>query len=184
MVDAKNIQFTFPVPDDVDPEDVGNDVIEFIIERSKAGLDINGRPFPAYTKEYAEWKGSSDVDLTLDDIMLNNISILSMDGNSVTVGYAVDDPQAGKAEGNAIGSYGRPFSDPLKARNFIGIDEDNLMLIIEKHRLGNLSKEIERVNEELENYLSGYKINEKTSSRKIKNIEKDIIDNILKQYGL
>lgn len=107
-------------------------VIAHILTRSAAGYDKNNKKFPKYTKEYAEKKGvgRGDVDLILTGEMMESIELLSNKPGEIIIGFEKgNDELNGKAEGNILGSYGNE-PDPSKARDFLGIDEDELGQII------------------------------------------------------
>ena len=57
-----------------------------IIDRTQNGKNIDGRRFPQYTEDYAEFKGVSrnDVDLTLFGDMLNSIET-EISGDNVII---------------------------------------------------------------------------------------------------
>lgn len=125
---------------------IAEDIIQFIKDRCEAGVGV--RPhgnhfrtydFPGYTKAYEKFKGSSRVDLVLDDQMLADMRVLSIGRNSVTIGYEAGSDENDKAEGNQTGSYGQPKPNPKKARRFLGMttEEINAVLAVyEKEREG------------------------------------------------
>lgn len=113
-------------------EEIAEDVIEFIINRSKEGRDKNNKKFPRYSKSYAAIKGVSrdSVDLTLSDEMLNSLEFLSSKKGKIVVGFDKGDAEMNaRAEGNILGSYGgNPKAS--RARDFLGIakkDLDNIL---------------------------------------------------------
>ena len=104
-------------------------VIEFIRNRTISGLDKNGKPFPEYTKQYAERKGvgRGDVDLVLSDEMLEALQVLAHKSGSIVIGYDKGDKALnGKVEGNVLGTYGQPKPIKGKKRDFLGISKQDL----------------------------------------------------------
>lgn len=105
-------------------------MISYIQIRSTEGYDKNGEKFKKYSKSYAEKKGvgANDVDLVLSGDMLSELSVTKHGKGFLEIGYKDSSDQAGKAEGNIIGSYGGE-PDKSKARNFLGIDESELEIM-------------------------------------------------------
>ena len=66
----------------------------------------------------------------------------------------MDYEDAGKVEGNVIGSYGTNKPDPSKAKNFIGIPTDELNLLIEEVRTDTFDIELQK-QKRLNNVVSG-----------------------------
>ena len=127
---AKKQSFIVKFPKGFDAEDKAEYVdliFKHIKERSQNGVGVRrkGRGyqtffFPEYTDEYKSFKGSSDVDLTVSEDMLNGLEAFNKTKDTVEIGYKRSNPQAGKAEGNQLGSYGRT-PDRKKARPFLGL---------------------------------------------------------------
>jgi len=112
---------------------IAQEVIDFIINRTKSGKNINGKSFPGYTKEYKVFKGSSNVDLTLSEEMLNAISLLNHKSGEILIGFDKSDKELnGKAEGNQLGTYGQPTPIKGKARPFLGIKGEDLKNILDQ----------------------------------------------------
>jgi len=119
---------------------IANEVKDFIIERTQdKHLDKNNRPFPKYSKEYERSLNfrlggkSSAVDLTLSGDMLAAIEVLENKKGKITIGYKKG-TENDKAEGNIIGSYGKPSGDPKKARDFLGITDKDFKNIVDKYK--------------------------------------------------
>lgn len=117
--------------------DIADLVIEFMVDRTGKGKDANGKAFPKYSKSYINsldfqnaGKSKSKVNLELSGDMLAAISLLDEKDGKIVVGIDPDSDEAGRAEGNILGSYG---GDPNKsrARNFLGIKPSELKKIIE-----------------------------------------------------
>lgn len=114
---------------------VAEEIINYIIKRTREdGVDKNGNKFKKYTKEYAKAKGVSrgDVDLTLSSEMLDELDY-TIRNRSLKIGYTKASSELkGKVEGNITGSYGGE-PDGLKARNFLGLSEEELESILSKY---------------------------------------------------
>ena len=116
-----------------DRKKIAGAIIELIITRSAGGLDKNNKEFSNYNKDYAEFKGVgvSDVDLILSGEMLDSLEYLSSKPGEITIGYKEpSDELAGKVEGNRRGTYGQSKPIPGKARDFLGIDPDELDILV------------------------------------------------------
>ena len=144
MARNREIQLKLSVPEYFDAQqraDVAERVMEFIIDRSKKGYNVNGRDWTGkageYTEAYAKRKGVSEggpVDLSLSHDMLDGMryfSSLSPRGQ-ITVGYQKGTKLGEKAEGNIKGTYGQPDPIPGKARPFLDILQKDLQKIISK----------------------------------------------------
>jgi hypothetical protein len=141
---AKQQKVTIKLPDWVNPDDlesIGDDVLQFIRDRSAEGVGVKERGdgkwsnknFPFYTQAYADFKGVSrgSVDLVLDDEMLNAMEVLKVHPKKreIVIGYQAGDEINGKVEGNRIGSYGGE-PKPRKARDFLGISPRDLAAVL------------------------------------------------------
>lgn len=128
---------TIKIPREIRPdqrEAIAEEIIDFIRDRSFAGLDKNNRKFKKYTKQYAAKKGVSvgDVDLVLEGEMLDELAMLSHKAGEITIGYEKGSDVNAKAEGNIIGSYGKD-PDPKKARDFLGLTKKDLLSIVQTY---------------------------------------------------
>lgn len=119
-------------------EAIGLDVIDFIIERTKSGVDINHEPFADYKQSYKntfEYKighgGSSDVNLTLTGEMLETITLLSHGVGFIKLGFS-DADAAKKAKW--ISSPTGQKAGKQKPRRFFGINDKDLNKIINRHK--------------------------------------------------
>ena len=156
-VKAKNIQATIKLPSDYSDDElsaISQDIVNFIRARSEKGIDKNGERFKPYTipkgKKESPYENSLDfrlagktkgkVDLKLSGDMLAMLRVIDTKNNKVTIGYETSDAEAGRAEGNQIGSYGQPKANSSKARPFIGITNDQLKAILAKYPLDNDKK--------------------------------------------
>ena len=117
-------------------DEIGNLVVEHIVDRAQGeGKGFNpttgrDKKFPRYSKGYKG--GSTFVDLTLSNEMLNELKPLTSRSGSVTVGFDAGTEANGKAEGNQKGTYGKPYPIPGKQRPFLGITKTALKEIIKK----------------------------------------------------
>lgn len=110
-------------------------LLTHIVTRTLNGEDKNNKKFKKYTKDYAELKGVdvSDVDLTLKGEMLDSLELVSHKSGEIVLGYKnPSDALAGKVEGNRTGSYGGD-PNPKKARDFLGISQEDLNIIIDSY---------------------------------------------------
>lgn len=124
------------IPPGYSPEDrkrIGDDILDFIKDRCAEGVGIreSGRlyDFPEYTPEYRKFKGSSRVDLVLNDEMLQAMEVLGVKTDRIHIGFRNGSRENAKAEGNQIGSYGRS-PNPRKARRFLGLTKGELEAIL------------------------------------------------------
>jgi hypothetical protein len=137
---AEQQKVTIKIPKGYDPDDfeqIGKDVIDFIRERSQSGVGVRKRgsgfqtyDFPDYSDDYAKRKGSTRVDLTLSEQMLDEIEVLKVSKDSITIGFRAGTDVNAKAEGNQTGSYGRDRPNPRKARRFLGITGEELDAVL------------------------------------------------------
>jgi len=135
MVAKKNIQTIIDISTKYNAQQrevIGQNIVERIRERTNRGVNKDGSRFPSYNPEYAKEKGSRRVNLSATDDMLTELDIVTTSPGKITIGYPVDHEDAGRVEGNQIGSYGQPNANPSKARPFIGITQKEKDLIIAK----------------------------------------------------
>jgi hypothetical protein len=118
-------------------------VLEFIRERTKSGYNVAGRDWAGdagkYTEEYAKKKGVSaggPVDLSLSHDMLDGMQYFPSKSptGQITVGFKKGTFLERKAEGNILGTYGKPTPNPRKARPFLDILQKDLRQIIDEVR--------------------------------------------------
>lgn len=112
-------------------EAIAEDIIDFIRDRSFAGMDKNNKKFVRYTEGYAEKKGvsRSDVDLVLRGEMMDELRLINHKPGELLIGYENGTTANAKAEGNITGSYGGD-PDPKKSRDFLGISKSDLTSIL------------------------------------------------------
>jgi hypothetical protein len=133
-------EISLDIPDTLTPADreaLGEDIIDFIYNRTQKGIDKNGKKFPPYSKEYIEsldfklaGKSKNQVNLTLTGDMLAALDIISHKPGKLTIGISDDNDAEllGRAEGNITGYYGK--SSKRKPRNFLGISDEDLERLI------------------------------------------------------
>jgi len=114
---------------------IADAIITHIVGRTMAGLDKEDKKFVKYTKKYSDLKGVSrnEVDLLLSGEMLSELKILNVTRNGAEIGYKGSKGLIGKVEGNLIGSYGKS-PDPEKARDFLGIKDDDVDVIVSAYQ--------------------------------------------------
>ncbi len=139
-VKAKNIQAVIPIDKRYTPDErtaIAFELIKEIAKRTSKGLNYEGDKFPDYVKNmvkngkkvsgYAEsldfknaGKSERNVNLQLSGDMLAALKLLDSERGRIKIGYDTGDSEAGRAEGNQIGSYGQSSGNKKKARPFIG----------------------------------------------------------------
>lgn len=116
-------------------EVIAEEILNFIVERTKSGKGMDGKAFPGYSKAYKdsfEFKvagKTSKVDLTLSGEMLDSIEIIQAKNGKIAYGYSKGNEMSGRAEGNITGSYGKPQGNEAKARRFLDISPKELAKI-------------------------------------------------------
>lgn len=143
MVAKSNIQETISIPSGLSTafkEELGRRIISEIQDRTAQGIDKNSKPFKSYSKEYKESRDfktagkSSNVNLQQTGDMLAELSLIAIGSSSITIGYPVGHEDAGKVEGNVIGSFGKPSGNSSKARDFIGLPNKVVTRLVEEMR--------------------------------------------------
>lgn len=130
-------------------EVIGQEIVDFIVKRSKQGRDKNNDRFPGYSKSYTNskdfkiaGKSKGNVNLTLSDEMLNSLKVLSTRKGEITIGYDRNDNRNNAvAEGNIKGTYGQKTPIRGKKRDFLGIKKSDITgEIYPKYPLNNKRK--------------------------------------------
>lgn len=128
-----------PIPEGIDKEtrlNIGEDIIEAILARCASGYGVteSGRRYklPGYSKSYAEFKGTNQVDLRLSSEMLEDLKVLSTSKSSILIGFENGTETNARAEGNQLGSYGGS-PNSKKARRFLGVTKDELEAILSEY---------------------------------------------------
>lgn len=130
----------------------GNAVIEEIRTRTEErSIDKNGRPFPAYSKQYMGslafqvYGKSEKVNLHLTGEMLAAMRARRA-GQDLVIDFVGDDNRA-KAQGHISGKYGN--SSKIKKRDFLGLP-DGKMLEIFRQSIGQMGEDIPDVDIEVD----------------------------------
>lgn len=140
-VSKKNIQERIDIPSGLNEDqriELGRRIIEEVQTRTSKGIDKTGKAFPAYSKEYkasVDFKNagkSSKVNLESTGDMLAELEVLNVGATSILIGYETGDSLAGQVEGNTIGSFGQKSGNPRKARDFIGLPQKTVKLLVEE----------------------------------------------------
>ncbi len=131
-------------------EAIALEILEKIVERTQNGKDKNGDKFAPYTKDYKESLNfklggkSSKVDLTLSGDMLADMQLLNHKNGEITIGYENGTESNSKAEGNIRGTYGQKVPDKSKARDFLGINKNELGEILSNYPIRDIEQRKER----------------------------------------
>lgn len=139
---AKQVTETLKIPSDLTLDQIAKlekEVLRFIRKRTSEGKGKGGKTFPSYTEEYkrsldfknAE-KSASKVNLKLSGDMIAALDILPSKKSEIKYGFEKGTPENDRAEGNVIGSYGQKKANPSKARNFMGMTNAELALLVKK----------------------------------------------------
>jgi hypothetical protein len=145
---------------------IAADVIEYIRQRSSEGKGPDGKKWSGkYSKGYSRsldfknaGKSRGLINQQLSGDMLTELSLLESDKGKIVIGYAEGSSQHGKAEGNIIGSYGKPTGNRSLARPFIKVTPNELAKkILKNYPLDDEEKRREMVEsrEEAINNLAG-----------------------------
>ncbi len=126
------IPFSEPVKKKKQQEIIADAILTHVIGRTMAGFDKNNKKFPKYTEKYADFKGvdRNKVDLILSGEMLTELKALKITRNGLEIGYQGEKKLIGKVEGNILGTYGQPEPIPGKKRDFLGVPQKDLDIII------------------------------------------------------
>lgn len=141
MTRNKSTKLFLEFPEDFSSEEkrqLAERVIEFIQDRTKMGYNVYGRDWSGdagkYTPEYARKvgkKAGGPVDLALSHDMIEAIEYFPGQG---AVGFKSGTKIERKAEGNILGTYGKPDPNPAKARPFLDILKKDLQELIAEVR--------------------------------------------------
>lgn len=134
-----------------DREAIAFDIIEFIRKRTEQGLDWQGKSWRGkadqYTKGYensldfkiaGKSKGQTP-DLTLSGDMLGALDLLKNKKGQLTIGYVNGSPENARADGNIRGTYGQSKPISGKARDFLGITDNDLQTILDNYPIEDTS---------------------------------------------
>lgn len=107
-------------------EDIAYALIDKIIDRTRSGKSLKGNSFKKLSAAYADIKGSSKVNLTLDGDMLDELDVISIKGNKVKIGWD-DTLQSNKA-------FNHDTGDTLPKREFFGATNDELKDLVSEFK--------------------------------------------------
>jgi len=136
-VQNKQWHFNVGLPDGVDADTrvrIAADAIATVVSRTKSKKNIWGRKFVRYTKAYAKRKGvgRTSVNLTLSNDMLTSIRLLNRRKNNLKIGFVAGSKENAKAEGNMLGTYGKPT--PVQSpRKFLGMTSKEIVALVKRH---------------------------------------------------
>ena len=114
---------------------IGEDIVDFIRQRTERGLDKNNRRFTGYSDSYANstefiaaGKSKSRVDLELSGDMMSDLAVL----DATTAGFIVIGYRTGESNNKA--AWQRNNLNPnFPRRDFLGITSKDLSNIIARY---------------------------------------------------
>lgn len=135
----------------VERKAIGQDIIDFIVEKTQKGYDKDGHRFKGYSTSYKEsldfkiaGKGGT-VDLTMTEEMLNELKVIRTKRGEIEIGFdGRRNKLNGKVEGNRLGTYGNKRR-VTKGRDFLGIKSTPLKDILKDYPLLDDQERLERV---------------------------------------
>ncbi len=135
MVAKSTLQTEISIPSGLSQEvkaEIGNRFVKAIVSRTKSGVDSKGKRFVKYNPDYVAEKGSSKVDLTDSGDTLDELEVIEIGSNYITVGYPTSFPTADQVEGLVLGASGKAgvVGNSKKARPYIGLPKSVSDLII------------------------------------------------------
>lgn len=135
---------TISIPKDYSPDEriaIGDELLEFIRNRTSKGLDKNNKAFKGYSQSYIKslnfknaGKSKNKVNLRLSGDMMASMDVLSQKSGEITIGFENGTEENGKAEGNILGTYGQSSSTG-KSRDFLGVTKSDLDEVLSKFPL-------------------------------------------------
>ncbi|RTL05198.1 hypothetical protein EKK58_08600 [Candidatus Dependentiae bacterium] len=156
----KPFQFKVNLPEGYSRDErqaIAAEIVSFVRQRTLKGVDFEGSKFPKYSDSYtksvnfrAAGKDKSSINLTLSGDMLAYLDLQEDNEDELIIGYEEGSKEAGKAEGNQIGSYGKPTGNAKKARKFLGITQEDLSKILSKYPLNDDARREARADAVLE----------------------------------
>jgi len=107
-------------------EQIGQDLIDIIVDRTRDGKDIDGKTFKnKYDDDYvasdefkAFGKSKNDVNMTLEGNMLADIQVLEITDRDIIIGHE-DETETAK-------SYNHNVGDTLPKRAFFGVTDSEI----------------------------------------------------------
>jgi hypothetical protein len=101
------------------------------------GIVSSYRAFKEYSKGYIKsldfrnaGKSAGSVDLTLSGDLLQSLDVVKISSTQIELGFPSS--QDGKADGNIRGTHGKSRANANKARNFLGLTENDYNKIVRK----------------------------------------------------
>lgn len=146
----KPYQFKVTIPDvysAVEREAIAAEIVSFCRQRTLSGEDFKHKPFPEYRPTYHK-KGKPDLNLSGD--MLAEFGAVKIKEKEITFGFDDGSDNAGKAEGNQLGTYGQPKPIRGRARKFLGLTPSDLKDILKKYPPDDPEKSANRAADVLE----------------------------------
>lgn len=127
-IDLKEVFGVSLVGNEALKQQIGQALIDRIIERTESNLDVNGKNLKPYSKEYIESddfkafdKSENDVNMTLTGNMLGTLDIVDTSGSKIKLGW--DD-----ATENAK-AYNHNVGDTVKKRQFFGVTKSDIEMV-------------------------------------------------------
>lgn len=121
-----------------DRETLGDDIIDFIRERTKDGKSWRNRDFAGYSESYVKslnfkiaGKSKKDVNLTQSGDTLGALTLLDHRDGRIRIGFEKGSQENGIADGNIRGTYGHSKQVGPK-RDFLGITKSDLARILDR----------------------------------------------------
>lgn len=146
---AKWVRNKIELPEDLSSgqrQAIGKELLTYIRNRTAAGEGKGNKRFPSYSKAYIRsldfknaGKRSSRVNLKLSGDMMAALDVISHKKGELLYGFKNGTSENERAEGNVLGSYGgKP--NPKKVRDFMGLTNQEIGIIIKLERGGILRK--------------------------------------------
>lgn len=118
-------------------QSIGQEIVDYMRERTSKSVDRNGKAFAAYSKAYKQSEDyeaagkSSKVNMKLRGYMLNS---LDFEANGSVIEFGFDDEEEElKAYGHMTGMEGHKYLDgKTPVREFFGMNDDDLVDLIER----------------------------------------------------
>lgn len=149
--------------DTEDSQELADEILSYILDRTKKGEGMDGKKFAGYSNSYANsfdfkvaGKSKNKVNLTLSSEMLDSLEVLSASSKKIVIGFEKGNEEInGRAEGNILGTYGQSSPIAGKARNFLELSSKEVANIIQKLDLvpKDIRREINQVSGDLANQI-------------------------------
>jgi len=146
---------------------IAQEIVEMIRKRTADGKDRRSNPFPNYSLAYRQsldfknaGKSASAVNLTLSGDMLGALDVLSEKPGAVMIGFQNGTEENARADGNIRGTYGQPSPIPGKRRDFLGLTQAELKMILARYPVNDDEARQERTQTVLEAGATGSGISE------------------------